>query len=169
MRVNRFSFPWLRVLSNPNCCGLVGIAGLLRKQCSVVWAGLLLWNRHSFIYQYGLATLVVGLSSKGSPIGYRLMLLPTVPADIEEADEARVRRKIAGIVEPIATQLRTEIDSLPGLEEPGATATKPGEDMRQRFEDYATQTDNRAHELFSNAAREFNRRFRTHNLAIMPR
>lgn len=114
---------------------------------------------HKAVYQYGLAPVIVGLSPSGLPIGYRLVLLATVPAGINEADEVRVRGSIARIVDRIGVQLRTEIDSLPGLEEPDATAAKDGEDVQKHFADYATQTDTRAHEAFIAASLEFNERF----------
>lgn len=79
---------------------------------------------HKAIYQYGLAPVIVGLSPKGTPIGYRLVLLATVPASIDETDEIRVRSSIAGIVDRVAERLRTTIDSLPGIEEPNATKPK---------------------------------------------
>lgn len=114
---------------------------------------------HKAIYQYGLAPAIVGLSPSGLPIGYRLVLLATVPANISESDEVRIRGSIGSIVGQVAVQLRTEIDSLPGLEEPDATAAKVGEDLRQHFADYATQTDNRAHAAFIAASGAFNQKF----------
>jgi hypothetical protein len=114
---------------------------------------------HKAVYQYGLAPVIVGLSPNGLPIGYRLVLLATVPANIAEADEVRVRSKIAGIVYPIALQLRNDIDSLPGREEPDATAAIAGEDVQKHFDDYAAQKDDRAHEMFVAASLRFKQQF----------
>ena len=114
---------------------------------------------HKVVYQYGIATVVVGSSPNGLPVGYRLMLLPTVQTDIEEADEVRLRRVVAGMVEPIATRLRVDIDALPGLGEPGATSIPPGDDVHQHFEDYEAQTEDRTHAIFSEAVAEFNVKF----------
>src|SRR2546422_727656 len=37
---------------------------------------------HKAVYQYGLAPVMVGVSPNGSTIGYKLMLLAVVPANL---------------------------------------------------------------------------------------
>ncbi len=130
-----------------------------RRSVDIVTVGEARSTSHKVILQYGLAPVIVGFSPQGSPVGYRLMLLATVPADIAEADEKLVRGAIRGIVKPITEELREKIDALPGPEESGATAAKAGEDVRQHFENYATNTNNQARDAFTAASHEFRQRF----------
>ena len=136
------------------------IRSATQKAVAVVSVGApQLTKPHKAIYQYGLATLVVGLAPDGSAVGYRLVLLAVVPAEIPEADEVRARRSIARIVEPIATKLRTNLDFQPSLEDAAATAVKDDEDRRKHFEDYSAQVDARTNEDFVSASNQFTRSF----------
>jgi hypothetical protein len=114
---------------------------------------------HKAVYQYGLAPVVVGVTQNGTPVGYRLMLMVVVPSNIDEATETRLRSKTSGLVDPIATELRMQIDALPGFEDPEAITVAAGEDVSKHFENYTSQINSKAHEAFVAATTEFAARF----------
>jgi hypothetical protein len=111
------------------------------------------------VYQYGLAPVVVGRSSRGSPIGYRLELLVLVPANLDDSVELRVRQSVSRILDPIAVQLRTDIDALPGLEESAATQVPDNQTIDQHFNQYAGATFGATRDKLFAASIQFYQRF----------
>jgi hypothetical protein len=63
------------------------------------------------------------------------------------------------LVDPIATELRKVIDALPGLEDPEAITVAQGEDVSKHFDNYTSQINNKAHDAFVAATKEFSARF----------
>jgi hypothetical protein len=111
------------------------------------------------VYQYGLAPVVVGRTSRGSPIGYRLELLVLVPANLDDSVESRVRQSVSRILDPIAVKLRTDIDALPGLEESAATQVPENQTIDQHFNQYAGATFGATRDKLFAAAIQFYQRF----------
>jgi hypothetical protein len=82
---------------------------------------------HKAIFQYGLASVVVGVTPSGTPIGYRLELLAAIPLDTPGEEEAHIRSTVRTLTPALGNHLRVSLDALPGLAQLDMTHPKAGE------------------------------------------
>jgi hypothetical protein len=108
------------------------------------------------VYEYDLASVLVGLSP--GPVGYKFVLLATVPASIDPAEEANIRRSIPTIVRDVTAKLQSKIDQLPQLDF-SQVGSKP-EDVQKSISSYSDNIQKAMNEAFSAASQNFNIQFK---------
>jgi hypothetical protein len=108
------------------------------------------------VYEYDLASVLVGLSR--GPVGYKFVLLATVPASIDPSEEANIRRSIPTIVRGVTATLQSKIDQLPQLDF-SQVGSKP-EDVLKSISSYSDNIKKAMNEAFSAASQDFNIQFK---------
>jgi hypothetical protein len=103
------------------------------------------------VYEYDLASVLVGLSP--GPVGYKFVLLATVPASIDPSGEANVRRSIPVIVRDVTAKLQSQIDRLPKFDL-SQVSLKP--DAQKFISSYSDNNRKAMNEAFSAAFHDFN-------------
>jgi hypothetical protein len=101
------------------------------------------------IDEYDLASITVGLSP-AIPIGYKLVLLATVPVAIDPSEEAKLRGSIPRLIRDIAASLQKKIDALPEI-----SVSELDPDLEKRLSGYSEQIKSGINEAFISASTDF--------------
>lgn len=114
---------------------------------------------HIAIYQYGLASVVVGSTEGGQHVGYRLEILAIVPADIPDDILNEMHREVPDSVASQIQHLVRVLDSYPGIEDRAATTAKPDESATSHFSAFALDLNKKSKNLFVSTSKEFAAQF----------
>jgi hypothetical protein len=101
------------------------------------------------------ASVLVGVAS--DQIGYKFVLLATVPAVMDPSDESKIRRSIPPLMGQITANLQNQIDQLPEFST--AQAGMKPEDLNKRLSSYSDDIQKRMKEAFSAASADFRTQF----------
>jgi len=103
------------------------------------------------VYESDLASVLVGRSP--SPVGYKFVLLATVPAALDPSEETRIRQSIPSLMRGVTANLRSRIDQLPEFD-PTQAGSKP-EELQKNLSSYSDKILKALNEAFSAASQDF--------------
>jgi hypothetical protein len=97
------------------------------------------------------ASVLVGLGPK--PIGYKFVLLASIPAAMEHTEEMKIRQSVAPVMKKITSNLQKTIDELPVFSQ------KPDQDLEKQLSSYTEGIQKSMQGAFRAASEDFKTQF----------